>query len=276
MPDPRSYLFVPGNRSDRFTKASGSGADRIILDLEDAVGAGFKDDARDLVARWFAGGGSGMVRINGADTPWFDDDIAWIARVSGAAVMVPKSNADSLSLVSERLPGRPLVALIETVEGLCGLREAARVKGVGRLAFGNIDFGSDARIPGSGEALDPARFEIVLASRLAGLPPPIDGVTAAIDDEESLASDISRARAMGFTAKLCIHPRQIDAVARGFAPTDLEMDWARRVMQVLEGAGGSVAQMDGKMVDRPMADRARTILGSLSAADLERPPAARN
>jgi citrate lyase subunit beta / citryl-CoA lyase len=261
MTDPASYLFVPGHRPDRFAKAAASGAHRIILDLEDAVGADAKHLARGNVDAWSGVGGPAVVRINGADSRWFEDDLAVAAAHRQLTVMVPKATPEVLSQVAGRLPGRQLIAIVETVEGLVCARDSARLDGVARLAFGNVDFGVDARIPDGGAALDGARFEIVLASRLGNLPPPVDGVTVSLDSMDELDADIDRARRMGFSGKLCIHPRQVEPVNRGFAPTEAEVSWARAVVAALEAASGDVVQVNGKMVDRPMIVRARQILG---------------
>ena len=255
----RSYLFVPGDRPDRFAKAAATGAHEIILDLEDAVAPSAKPAARDHVAQWFAGGGAGLVRINGLDTPFASDDLAMLTRCPSASVMVPKANAGALDEVARALPDRPLIALIETVEGLLAIHAVAASAGVTRLAFGNLDFSADARIPDAAEALDPARFDIVIASRAAGLAAPIDGVTTEIADEARLAADIARAVRLGFGGKLCIHPRQVGPVAEGFAPRPDEVRWAHRVVAAVE-EGAGVVQVDGKMVDAPVILRARAIL----------------
>ncbi|WP_353476061.1 CoA ester lyase (plasmid) [Salipiger sp. H15] len=266
MRQARSYLFVPGERPARFAKAAASGADAIVLDLEDAVGPGSKDAARAQVCDWLAAGGPGIVRINGADTPWLAQDLAALEAFPHVAVMVPKAEPEAVAHVAALLPGRPLLALVETVAGLAHLRETACHPAVTRLAFGNLDFGADARIPGVAEVLDPARFEIALASRLGGLPQPIEGVTVELSDPEALRDDIRRARLRGFGAKLCIHPSQVAPVNEGFAPTAGEIDWARRILAALAAAAGSVVQVDGKMVDRPLIDRARQILGDAEPA----------
>lgn len=263
MGTPRSYLFVPGDRPDRFAKAAAAGADSIILDLEDAVGPDGKAAARGEVGAWFAGGGQGMVRINGADMPWFEADLAAAAGWTGVPVMVPKASPDSLQQVARALPGRPLLALVESVDGLLHSLAVATAPGVMRLAFGNLDFGSDARIPGTGAELDPARFQLALASRHAGLPPPIDGVTVAIGDAATLQADIARARGFGFAAKLCIHPSQVAPVNAGFSPTAEEIAWANRIVAAVTASGGAVVQVDGKMVDRPVLDRARALLANV-------------
>lgn len=260
MIHPRSYLFVPGHRPDRFARAAASGAHRIIIDLEDAVAPGDKDAARENALQWFAGGGTGVLRVNGSDSPWYSADLEAVTRCASLVVMVPKADAASMRDVSRRIPGCPLIAVIETVAGLLEIKDVALSPGVGRLAFGNLDFGVDARIPGQGAVLDPARFAIVLQSRHAGLPPPIDGVTVAIDDEEGLRRDVAAARSLGFTAKLCIHPRQVETVNRGLAPSPAQIDWARTIVDAVSRGGGATVQIDGKMVDKPVVDRARAIL----------------
>jgi len=265
MHHPRSYLFVPGHRPDRFAKAASSGAHRIILDLEDAVAPDEKHAARQHVAQWFGQGGAGIVRINGVDTSWWEEDLAALAGFAGVQFMLPKADARSLARAARILPDRPLIGLVESVEGLVDIHTVASSPGVSRLAFGNLDFGTDARIPGTGAVLDPARFQIVIASRHAGLPPPIDGVTVSLQDDAALAADIARVRDLGFTAKLCIHPRQVEHVNAGFAPSMEDVDWARRIVRAVEESAGAVVQVDGKMVDKPVLERARSILAEWGA-----------
>lgn len=261
---PHSYLFVPGDRPERFAKAAATGAHRIVLDLEDAVGPAAKDEARVHVREWLAGGGQGVVRINGADTPWFEADLAMLLSCPDAEIMVPKAEPPTFARVSVALPGRPLVALIETVAGLVDIHAVAAAAAVSRLAFGHLDFGVDARMAGPSSSFDPARFQIALASRHAGLLPPIDGVTVDLGNEEVLAADLARARDLGFAAKLCIHPKQVTPVNAAFAPSDEDLAWARRIVSAVESNGGAVVQLDGKMVDKPVLDRA---LGLLAAAN---------
>ncbi|SFI51698.1 HpcH/HpaI aldolase/citrate lyase family protein [Albimonas pacifica] len=265
MADPRSYLFVPGQRPDRFAKAAASGADAIILDLEDAVGPEQKDEARAHVASWLADGGAGLVRINGQGTPWFDDDLAMLACYAETAAMVPKAEPAALAAVAARLPGRPLLALIESAAGLASAREGARAPGVARLAFGNLDFSADMGMDPPDEGLDPARFEIVLASRLAGLPPPVDGVRVELEDAAGLTAEVRRKRGLGFGAKLCIHPAQVGPVNAGFSPSAAEIDWARRIEAAMAEAAGSAVRVDGKMVDKPLLEKARRILANIPA-----------
>jgi citrate lyase subunit beta/citryl-CoA lyase len=263
---PRSYLFVPADRPERYAKALASGADAVIVDLEDAVAAGAKDSARAALAAWLDGGGSGIaVRINDAASAAFDDDLRLVARDGVAAVVVPKAErADDLARVRAAAPAAALLPLIETAAGIASARRIASAPGVRRLAFGSIDLQLDLGIDGDGDELLVFRSELVLASRLAALDAPVDGVSTAIDDAAALDADTRRARRLGFGAKLCIHPRQIAAVHAAFAPSADELAWAERVVAATVGAGGGAVAVDGRMVDRPVLLRARALLARRS------------
>src|SRR5688572_27338953 len=113
----RSLLFVPGDRPERFGKAVASGAHDVILDLEDAVAPAAKEQARGAVAAWLADGGRAIVRINGADTPWFEGDVAMLRAATAARVMLPKAEPESLARLAQALPQRAVIALVETVVG---------------------------------------------------------------------------------------------------------------------------------------------------------------
>lgn len=256
---PRSYLFVPGDRPERFAKALAAGADAVIVDLEDAVGPAAKASARDAVAGWLDGPAAApvLLRINAAGTPWFDDDRRLCRHPRVHGVVVPKAeDADALAAV----PAKPVLPLIESAAGFDAVRTLARVRGVARLVFGSIDFQADLGIEGDDDALLFFRSQLVLASRLAGVEAPVDGVTTTIDDAEAVARDTARARRLGFGAKLCIHPRQVAAVNAGFQPTPQELDWARRVLAAAGAAGGAAVQVDGRMVDAPVLLRAQRLL----------------
>ena len=258
----RSYLFVPGNRPDRFEKARGAGADAVILDLEDAVPVESKAEARAAVAAWLDPDRPAYVRVNGAATEWFEADLEAIARPGIAGVVLPKAETpDDIARVSARIPeGASVLPLLETAPGVWEARGLADTPRVERLAFGSIDFQLDTGIDGEGEELLYARSRLVLASRVAGVLPPLDGVTAALDDPERLAADVDHARRLGFGGKLCIHPDQVEAINHGFAPSKTEVTWARRVLEASEGAGAGAFRLRGEMVDRPVIERARGIL----------------
>ncbi len=258
--DPRSYLFVPGNRPDRFDKAAASGADRIILDLEDAVAPGEKEDARRATANWLRNGKPAVLRINGIDSFWFDGDLSVAAACRTAEIMLPKADIRSLERVLHFLVDRPVIALIETVTGLMQVNQIATMKGVSRIAFGNMDFSIDARVPPTSPGLDQARFAIAMASRMASLPAPIDGVTLTLDNHELLSHDVRHARDLGFTGKLCIHPKQVAAVNTLLGPSDEELLWAKAVLDAAQSAGDNAIQFEGKMIDRPVIQRAEYVL----------------
>lgn len=251
----RAPLFVPANRPERFAKAAASGADAVILDLEDAVAADAKDAARAALEVAFTGLPV-IVRINAHGTPWHDADMAAVSALRPAAVILPKAEDGAVvAAVVAALGGVPVIALVETARGLANARAIAAA-GVARLAFGSVDFCADLGCAHLREVLLPARSELVLASRLAGIAAPLDGVTVQLDDLSASHDDAAHARALGMTGKLCIHPRQVAEVTRAFAPTEQEIDWARRVL----ASGDGAASVDGAMVDEPVRIRARAIL----------------
>ena len=257
----RSLLFVPADRPERFAKAAASGADCIVLDLEDAVAPQSKAAARAHAAQWLAGGGAAIVRVNAADTPWYEDDLAMLRAAPAAALMLPKADAAALERTATALPGRELAALLETVAGYFDLRRLAAAPGVARIAFGSVDFSADTGIVDEGEALTSVRTSLVLACRAAALPPPLDGVSLELDDEQRMREDALRSRRLGFGGKLCIHPRQVAAVHQAFTPGAQELQWAHRVVEAFEAGGGAAIALDGRMVDKPVVDRARRLLG---------------
>lgn len=267
---PRAYLFVPGDRPERFAKARACGADAVIVDLEDAVAAQSKALARDALAAALDESAPLVVRINSAGTPWFADDLALCRHPGVSAVMLPK--ADGIDAVCEVVETtfKDVFAIIESARGVEEVRAIARVPGVVRLAFGSVDLaldlGIDCAPDGSEDELLYFRSQLVLASRLAGLAAPADGVSTAIDNEQRLSRDAERARRLGFGAKLCIHPKQVAPVQAAFASTVAQLAWARRVRDAFAAAGGAAVSVDGQMIDRPLNERALAILRSASAA----------
>lgn len=261
---PVSYLFVPGNRPERFGKALASGADQVILDLEDAVAPGDKISARDAVRASLDPDYPAVVRINSADSEWFEKDLALCGLPGVSAVVLPKAaRTDEVARVLAA--GAPRVlALIESAEGMANAAALAATEGVARLMFGSIDFSVDLGIEGDDRELDYFRSQLVLASRLAGIAPPVDGVTTAIDDAEVLRAETLRGKRFGFGGKLCIHPKQLPVVHGAYLPSNQEVHWAMRVLDAARAAGGGAVAVDGKMVDRPVMVRAERILQAAS------------
>jgi citrate lyase subunit beta/citryl-CoA lyase len=261
----RSYLFVPGTRAERFAKALASGAHAVIVDLEDAVPPAEKDAARAAVAAWLTSSSPVLVRINAAGTRWFDDDLSLCSRPGVAGVVLPKAeDAAVVEHVSGAIGDSAFVLpLIETAQGLWHAVAIGRVKRVPRLLFGSIDFQLDLGV--RDDELLHYRSQLVLASRVAGISSPIDGVTTAIDDAEAIRRDTLRAIALGFGGKLCIHPKQVAIVNDAFRPTAAEIEWAQRVVAADAAAGGAAVAVDGKMVDRPVLLKAQAILAGIVA-----------
>ena len=257
----RSYLFVPGDRPDRFDKACSAGADMVILDLEDAVPPARKSEARAAIGKWLSSGKEIVLRINADTTEWFPDDLQ-LARVPGVAgIILPKAERIDRALQTICADGRKfLLPLIETARGFASARALASAPGVQRLLFGTLDFQMDLGIDGEGEELAYYRSEMVLISRLAEIQPPVDGPCTALDDAAQLTADTRRAKRMGFGGKLCIHPKQVAHVNAAFAPTGDELAWARRVVAAAAESKGAAVALDGRMVDRPVILKAEQIV----------------
>jgi citrate lyase subunit beta/citryl-CoA lyase len=255
-----TWLFVPGDRPERFAKAQASGADLIVLDLEDAVAPDRKDEAREHIRTWLAAGNSGAVRINAAGTDWYTADLAMLAE-HRAVAMIPKSeDPAALRDAAGVLGAAPaIVALIETARGVLNAASVADVAAVRRLALGTFDLAAQLGIdPADRQALAAARGALTLASAAAGLSGPVDGVTAAIDEPDLLTDEVNHARRLGFAGKLCIHPRQVPTAAAALRPGAEDIRWATSVVEASTTDG--VAVLNGQMIDKPVVDRARRIL----------------
>lgn len=270
MPDDilRSYLFVPATRTDRIAKAQAAGPDAVIVDLEDAVAPSEKAGARDALARDLPDASAVFVRINSADTEWFEEDLRLCAAIRVRGVVLAKAErADPIKLAAERIgSGSVILPLIESARGYADVASVAAAPQVQRLVFGSIDFQVDLGIDGEGEELLCFRSGLVLASRLAGIQAPVDGVTVEINDAERVRADALRGKRLGFGGKLCIHPKQVAPVNACFYPSDDEIVWARRIMEAAESAGGAAVAVDGKMVDRPVILKAEQIIRESSKA----------
>jgi len=258
--DARSFLFVPGDRPDRFDKAVRSGADVIILDLEDAVSIEKKEGARDSVRQWLDQGGQALVRLNGADTHWFEEDAQLCRHPSLLGAILPKAEAgEALEQIAQICPA---VALVETAKAIRQLDAIAAVAGLARLAFGSVDLALDLGFSGPDKGLDPLRVDLVVASRAAGIAAPIGGVTVEFRDPAQVLSDARREAALGFGAKLCIHPAQVSPVHEALRPDASAVERARAIIAAFDAAGGGAAALDGKMLDKPVVEGARRILAA--------------
>lgn len=236
-----------------------------MLDLEDAVAPDHKDVARAAVAEFLGAAATPVVvRINGTDTAWCAEDLAAV-RGHDCAVMVPKAHsAAQLAEVSATIgPDVPLIALIETAAGVHACASVCGVGAVVRAAFGSIDLAAELGVdPDAADALQYARSSVVLGSAVAGCAAPLDGVTTDVSGDTALLCDVASAVRLGFGGKLCIHPSQVVTVNESFSPSDAEVQWAQRVLAA--ASEGHVCVVDGRMVDKPVVDRARRIVSRSS------------
>ncbi|MGV9670087.1 MULTISPECIES: HpcH/HpaI aldolase/citrate lyase family protein [unclassified Gordonia (in: high G+C Gram-positive bacteria)] len=259
----RTFLFVPGDRPERFDKAAAAGADAVIVDLEDAVSPADKPAAREHIADWFAAGNTALIRINAAQTPWHDADVALAQQLHASVVLAKATDVDAVAAVGAATSA-PVIALVETARGIGNAGALAELDAVVRLGFGAIDFAVDIGVdPNDREALLFARSALVLASTAAGIAAPIDGVTTALREPDVLVDDVRYAARVGMPGKLCIHPAQVSAVHDCLAPTDDQIAWARSILEAA-GQGSAAVAVDGHMVDPPVVARAERILASVN------------
>ena len=266
-PDPRTYLFVPGNRPDRFGKALASGADAVVLDLEDAVAADAKDAARESVRVWAAEASPVVrarvvVRTNDLGSPHAAADLDAVVAAGLPAVMLPKTeSADDVAAVRCAASEVAVLALVETARGIAAVEGIAAAPGVVRLVFGTLDYALDLdlELDPESDGLSYAAGRLAVASRCAGIATPVGGVTPQLGDATRLLADLAWSRRHGFGAKLCIHPAQVAAIHTALAPTAEAIERARRVLEA-DAASSGAAQLDGRMIDRPVVLAARRTL----------------
>lgn len=255
-----SLLFVPGNRPDRFEKAARSGADLVILDLEDAVPQ-HKDEARREVRAWLEQGGRALVRINAVGAPDHAGDVAAVVAdpppgLVGVVLAKTDGESDVAQLADAAPDGLALIPLIESARGVIASPAIAAHPRVARLALGAQDLTVDLRADGSDDSLVVARSLLVLASSAGELPPPIDSPSIELVDRDAVRSSAQHAHRLGFGGKLAIHPAQVPIIHEAFAPTEAQLAWAREIASAADGLGRAA----GSMVDAPVAERARRIL----------------
>ena len=267
-----NFLFVPGTRPERFTKALSSGADCVIIDLEDAVAPEEKELARTAIRTAWPHFSEEekkrlIIRSNAPGTPFYSADLILAQELKVACLLIPKSESlDQVNGAAQILPNTAIIPMIETALGLDKLKEIANSNQVLRLALGNLDLQADLGMvcdPQESQ-LQPARYQLVLASRLAHIAPPIDGVTPSTDDIPRISDDAQRAKRMGFGGKLCIHPKQVPIVSAAFMPSEEEIAWANKVIEADHQSNGGAIKLAGRMIDRPvvlLAQRTLAIAG---------------
>ena len=282
----RSMLFVPATSGRKIDKAFASAADAVIVDLEDAVAIAEKPAARATLAEIVAQPRPlpCWVRINGMSTAFCHRDVVAATIPGIAGIILPKAESASeiqaidwlmsqVEIESGMAAGSiGLMAIVETARGLVKVDEIAAASArLGRLLFGAVDLAADMGIEmdDAGGATAQARFAIARASRAAGLEAPIDTAFTDIPNLAELRATTLRARALGYTGKTCIHPTQIAVVNEVFSATAGELAWAGKVVAAFEQAeaqGLAAFKLDGEMIDYPVVERARKLLGTIRPA----------
>lgn len=268
----RSYLFVPGHRTDLIKKALSTETDAVIVDLEDAVANERKEEIRYQVFDALRDIGRNLkkiyLRINETKSPFYRGDVELALQLPITGVVLPKaqSREELLQLDKLLLEKSKIIPLIESAKGVFFCKDIASAsRNVERIAFGAVDYCLDMgiSITDQQEELIFPRSLIAVASRTSGIEPPIDTVYVNFKDLEGLKEEAKRAKRLGFLAKLCIHPEQVNIVNQIFSPTMEEQNWAKEIIKAFEKAelqGVATIQVDGTMVDYPVYKQALQIM----------------
>lgn len=267
----RSLLFAPGNDERKLRRALKAGSDAVVADLEDAVPAGEKERAREVTSGVLAERAAETlvaVRVNAVGSRLCEDDLGAVADLELDALVVPKATPKAVAALGPE--GPPVIAIVETAQGLRHAYETAAAPRVAAVVLGAVDLGLELGLEprADGQEVLYARSRLVLDSAAAGIRSPFDLVHTDTRDLEGLEAECRLARSLGFRGKACIHPAQVEIVNRVFLPTRAEVARAERVVEAYERAadeGRGAVALDGEMIDLPVVERARTIL-----ADSER------
>ena len=271
LPVLRSLLFAPASDERKLTKALASDADAVVADLEDATAPHEKEAARGIVEGLFSDTktrSARALRVNAPGTEWFEGDLELVDRLQLDILMLPKATPSTVAALGPGDP--PVLAIVESGEGLRLAYETAAAERVFALALGSHDLGAELQTSARPDGLELlyARSKIVADSAAAGRRPPFDTVFLDVRDPAGLEEECLLASTLGFRGKLCIHPAQLEVVNRVFAPSEEELAWARRVLdayeQGLRDGRGAVA-LDGKMVDMPIVKKAERLLSEARA-----------
>ncbi len=238
----RAWLLQPGipDGRDAYDAATAGSADVVVLDIEDGLPATQRPAGRLSVVEWLNTGAQGWVRINSVSTPDWSTDLDALADARGlSGVMLAKTESgDDIAATAARLPaGTPLVALVESALGIESVSDIARSPECSRIAFGVGDFRRDTGMSEEPTVLAYARARLVIASRAAGLPAPIDGPTLR-DQTRHLARETAVAKAAGMTGRLCLDLEHAETINRLLSPSPLDIDQARGTLADLDAPAG--------------------------------------
>ena len=263
----KTWLFVPATRIDRVAKAFASGADAVIVDLEDAVAPEDKADARKALQQYHDSANYQPIwlRINRAGSEAFIKDIALCQQMPNlVGVILAKCETPSDIEQAYQGSGLPIIALIESAIGLYHIDAMAKVSGLVGFSYGFLDLCNDLRVqvgtPAADITANQIRYQLVLTSKVHKLAAPIDTVYPDFNDEIGLSARVQLWSQMGMSGMLCIHPKQVAVVQQALRPTESELSFAQRVVEAYERSGQAVFEIDGQMVDAPVIERSRQLL----------------
>ncbi|MFJ6831204.1 HpcH/HpaI aldolase/citrate lyase family protein [Streptomyces sp. NPDC091209] len=266
---PLTWLYAPGDRPEVVAKALRSGADVVLVDLEDAVAPHRKEYARSATADLLAEAPPVPVhvRVNALDGPFADTDLKTLSPLRGlSGLRLPKvtSRSDVVRVAESATPAEgdaiPLYALLETALGVeQAFSIASSHRALRGIALGESDLRADLGVRDEA-GLDWSRARLIVAARAAGLPPPVQSVFPDIRDVEGLASSCAHGRALGFLGRAAIHPRQLPIIERAYLPTPAEVDSAEAVIRAAASDPGAQALPDGRFVDAAVVTGARRTL----------------
>lgn len=270
----RSVLYIPGSKPRALDKARTLPVDAVIFDLEDAVSVEEKDNARDTLAEALASGGYGarvrIVRINGLDTQWGRADAEAAAKMDCDAILLPKvSSPADLDALAEITGDKPLWAMMETPRGMLNAADIAAHPKLQGMVMGTNDLAKELQTRFRSDRLPMmAGLGLCLLAAKAEGKIIVDGVYNAFKDDEGLKVECDQGRDMGFDGKTLIHPAQVDVTNTAYAPSEAEIDLARRqiaAFEEVEASGQGVAVVDGKIVENLHVVTAREILAKADA-----------
>ena len=271
LADTKTWLFVPATRIDRVEKAFASGADAVIVDLEDAVAQVDKAQARAALKDYYAAQHEAKsyrpiwLRINKAGSAEFAKDLALcqqLPKLVGVLLAKAEQAADIEKFYQQT--GLPVIALIENAIGLYRIDEMAKASGLLAFSYGFLDLCNDLQVQvGTASAniiANQIRYQLILTSKVHQLLAPIDSVYADFNDSKGLHKRVQLWSQMGMSGMLCIHPKQVDIVKQALQPTDSELEFAQRVIEEYERSGQAVFKVEGNMVDAPVIERSYQLL----------------
>ena len=268
----RTWLFVPATRIDRVAKAFASGTDAVIVDLEDAVADVDKTQARTSIKNYYDSEDYQpiWVRINQAGSEDFEEDLKMCQQMPQLAGLILPKAVRALDIEKvHNATGLPIIALIETALGLYQIDSMTKASGLLAFSYGFLDLCNDLQVQVGTAAADiianQIRYQLLLISKVHSLLAPIDTVYTDFNDDKGLSQRVQLWSQMGMSGMLCIHPKQVAVVQQSLQPTDAEIDFARRVVEKYQHSGQAVFKIDGNMVDAPVIERCRQLLGQLLA-----------